>query len=127
MKYSRQRELIYKTVCDKPLHLTAEGVYNRLKKENPKLSLGTVYRNLNTLCESGMLKRVEISKGPERFDGNLIAHDHLVCENCGEIVDIPEEVVVDLSMIEAATGLTITGHSTIYKGLCPACIKKLKS
>ena len=124
MKYSRQRELIYQKVCERPLHLTAEAVYNALKEENPKLSLGTVYRNLNALCENGMLTRVEVPKGPERFDGNLHPHDHLICECCGKVVDIPEEITVDLSQVEKATGLSITGHSTIYKGLCTDCKSK---
>ena len=124
MKYSRQRELICQKVCERPLHLTAEAVYNALKEENPKLSLGTVYRNLNALCENGMLTRVEVPKGPERFDGNLHPHDHLICECCGKVVDIPEEITVDLSQVEKATGLSITGHSTIYKGLCTDCKSK---
>ena len=124
MKYSRQRELIYQKVCEQPLHLTAEAVYNALKEENPKLSLGTVYRNLNTLCDSGLLTRVEVSKGSERFDGDVLPHDHLICEDCGEVVDIPGDVAVDLSAVERATGLHITGHSTIYKGFCSRCQKK---
>ena len=45
-KYSRQRELIYKTVIENKVNPTAEFVYNYLKKDNPQLSLGTVYRNL---------------------------------------------------------------------------------
>ena len=57
-KYSRQRELIYKAVIDNNVHPTAEFIYNYLKKDNPQLSLGTVYRNLQQLYERGEINRL---------------------------------------------------------------------
>lgn len=68
-KYSRQRELIYKTVMENKVHPTAEFVYNYLKKDNPQLSLGTVYRNLQQLSDNGEINRLSIPNQPDRFDG----------------------------------------------------------
>ncbi len=79
-KYSRQRELIYKTVIENKVHPTAEFVYNYLKKDNPQLSLGTVYRNLQQLSDNGEINRLSIPNQPDRFDGVIEEHYHAVCE-----------------------------------------------
>ena len=60
MKFSRQRELIISEVLNSDEHLTADAIYERLKKENPNLSLGTVYRNLTQLSDKGMIGKVSI-------------------------------------------------------------------
>ena len=49
MNYSKQRELVFQTVLQNPIHPTADAVYEQVRRENPKISLGTVYRNLNFL------------------------------------------------------------------------------
>ena len=61
-RYSRQRELIYQALCQTDEHPTAEMVYRWLKPENPALSLGTVYRNLNLLADEGVIRRMEIGR-----------------------------------------------------------------
>ena len=60
MKYSRQRELILETVQRSDDHPTADTIYTRVRAQDPKVSLGTVYRNLNLLCENGQLLKVPI-------------------------------------------------------------------
>ena len=78
-RYSRQRELIYQSVCASRAHPTAEMVYAALKPEHPGLSLGTVYRNLHLLSDEGKLVRMPFPV--ERFDGDLHEHGHFCCEN----------------------------------------------
>ncbi len=58
MKYSRQRELILETVMENPVHPTADTVYAMVREQEPNISLGTVYRNLNLLAEQGILRRI---------------------------------------------------------------------
>ena len=68
MRYSKQRELVMQTVqqlCDHP---TAEEIYDKAAQECPNLSLGTVYRNLNSLVEAGRVRRVSIPGKADRFD-----------------------------------------------------------
>ncbi len=71
MNYSKQRELILKTVIENPIHPTADTVYEQVRRENPKISLGTVYRNLNFLSEMGILRKISMPVGSDRFDGRL--------------------------------------------------------
>ena len=74
MRYSKQRELVMQTVqqlCDHP---TAEEIYDKAAQECPNLSLGTVYRNLNSLVEAGRVRRVSIPGKADRFDHTLPWH-----------------------------------------------------
>lgn len=121
-KYSRQRELIYKTVMENKVHPTAEFVYNYLKKDNPQLSLGTVYRNLQQLSDNGEISRLSIPNQPDRFDGIIEEHYHAVCEKCGKIYDIHINEMLEVDILVAEkTGLDITGHEIIFKTICPMC------
>ena len=76
MKYSKQREMIFNCIKENPMHLTADAIYEMLKKDNPNLSLGTVYRNLSQLAEHNMIQKVSIAGYPDRFDGTLQDHFH---------------------------------------------------
>ena len=87
MRYSKQRELVLHTVeqlCDHP---TAEEIFDKAAPECPGLSLGTVYRNLNSLVEAGRVRRVSIPGRADRFDHTLCWHSHLYCTACGGVVD----------------------------------------
>ena len=85
-RYSRQREQIYQAVCGTPEHPTAEMVYEQLKPEMPRLSLGTVYRNLRQLVQEGRLRQMD---GPVvRFDSKTELHSHARCVSCGTVVDL---------------------------------------
>ena len=88
MKYSKQRELILQTVTQNPIHPTADAVYEQVRRENPKISLGTVYRNLNFLSELGILRKIPMPVGSDRFDGRLDEHYHMICDCCGRVFDV---------------------------------------
>ncbi len=122
MKFSRQREIILKHVKSFPVHPTADQVYTALKKENPGLSLGTVYRNLNQLCEIGMLQKIHIADGSDRFDGRTDRHFHMICEDCGRVFDIEtpglEEII---SHIRQRDGHEITDITLNLRGICSEC------
>ena len=80
MRYSKQRELVLQKVeqlCDHP---TAEEIYGEAVKDCPGLSLGTVYRNLNSLVDAGRVRRVSIPGKADRFDHTLCWHSHLYCK-----------------------------------------------
>ena len=85
MRYSKQRELVMQTVQNLCDHPTAEEIYDTAAKECPGLSLGTVYRNLNSLVEAGRVRRVSIPGQADRFDHTLAWHSHLYCTVCGGV------------------------------------------
>ncbi|MDE6107481.1 MAG: transcriptional repressor [Oscillospiraceae bacterium] len=127
-RYSRQRELIYEAVKGSNAHPTAEMVYQWLKPENPNLSLGTVYRNLNLLAQEGMLRRMPFPI--ERYDACTEPHSHLRCEECCRVMDLILDYDAAMDALAAQThpGIQITHHDLTFYGLCPACRdKQMKS
>lgn len=125
MKYSRQRELILETVCSVPVHPTADTVYEAVRQQEPKISLGTVYRNLNQLAECGLLLKLPMPTGGDRFDGRLDEHLHIVCQRCEAISDIELADLADLdAAVEAQTGYTVTNRTMVFAGICPNCTQK---
>jgi len=118
-RYSHQRERIYETVCGTKEHPTAQMVYDALRVEMPKLSLGTVYRNLHQMAEEGRLMELE---GPvARFDADLRPHTHARCICCGGVADLELPYDAELDRTVAAEGWNVSGHTLIFTGICPAC------
>ncbi len=87
-RYSKQRELIYENLKARCDHPTAEIIYTELKKDNPSLSLGTVYRNLNFLADAKMIRKLDVGQTIVHFDADLSAHHHFICNECQQVYDI---------------------------------------
>lgn len=101
-------------------HPTAEDVYNEIIKVIPDISLRTVYRNLNKLAEEGLLRKIQVPNAPDRFDSTLEPHQHILCTECGEFIDVfmnNEERL--LEEIKDLCGYEITGIDVVYRGRCP--------
>ena len=86
--HSRQREEILARLRSDPSHPTAAQLHGALQRELPKLSLGTVYRNLEILVADGAVRTVRGAPGGTRYDGNAGPHDHFICERCRSITDV---------------------------------------
>ena len=127
MKFSRQRELILNEVRNNHLHPTADSIYTNLKKDNPGLSLGTVYRNLSQLTEHGFISKLSMPNQSDRFDRNTKPHAHLICENCNNIFDI-ESSYIDTFINDLSTkeNIEVSNYDIILKGICTNC-KNLES
>lgn len=122
MNFSRQREIIYEQVRNFPVHPTTEEVYRALKNDNPNLSLGTVYRNLNQLSEAGMLLKIPIADGSDRFDGRTDCHYHMICEKCGRVFDVELDCLESIPQtVLKNTGHHITRVTLNLKGVCAEC------
>jgi Fur family peroxide stress response transcriptional regulator len=87
LKATPQRICVLKEL-EKKQHPTIEHLYESLRKENPSMSLATVYKNIATLKEKGVVIEVNISDGKMRYDIYSHPHVHLVCAQCGIIQDI---------------------------------------
>lgn len=118
-RYSRQRELIYDTVCASTAHPTAEMVYAALKPDHPHLSRGTVYRNLHLLAGQGKLRRLPFPV--ERFDGHLEPHSHFCCQACGQVSDVHNAYDPALDGAAQALGHQVDRHEIVYYGVCAHC------
>ncbi len=125
MKHSRQRESIKNFLLGRTDHPTAEMIYTNLRKEMPTLSLGTVYRNLSLLSEIGEINKISTGIGPDHFDGNTTPHNHFICRNCGQIIDLKMESIQHINEIAAKQFCgTIEGHVIYFHGICPDCMNK---
>lgn len=116
--------MILETVVNNPIHPTADMVYSQLKADNPNLSLGTVYRNLNLLNEMGLLRKIAVPDGSDRFDGRLDSHYHIICDKCARVLDIELNESGFDKHVEDTTGYKITSLDVVVKGICPECQKK---
>ena len=118
-RFSQQRERIYEAVRASMEHPSAQMVYDVLRQEMPRLSLGTVYRNLHQMAREGRLRELE---GPvARFDAVLPPHAHIRCVRCGQVADraLPYDRALDREA--AGDEWTVTGHELVFNGVCPAC------
>ncbi len=122
MRYSKQREVILKCVHAHGQHPCAESIYDMAKKELPRISLATVYRNLNQLAQQGEISKLQGIEGKVHFDHNAFEHSHFICHKCKTIIDIPHEAAADLkTAIYEKTGLMADSCQICCKGLCPKC------
>lgn len=121
-RFSYQREQIYRAMCGTGEHPTAETVYTWLKPAMPRLSLGTVYRNLHQLAQEGRL--TELSGPVARFDATTVPHTHFTCLRCGAVSDLELPYDWELDRLAGTGGLEIREHSLIFYGICPVCAGK---
>ena len=122
LKYSRQREMIKTFLMSRKDHPTADMVYMNVRKQQPNISLGTVYRDLTQLADLGEIRRLRIGNGADRFDADTSPHYHFVCERCKSVTDLKMESIE--SILETAGANfdgRIEGHVTYFYGICGCC------
>jgi Fur family ferric uptake transcriptional regulator len=122
LRDTKQRRAILEELQSVNTHPTADEVYEMVRKRIPRISLGTVYRNLEILSENGMIMRLEHAAGCYRFDGNPDNHYHIRCTRCGCVSDISDEPIEEIEeAIIAKTDFKIISHRLEYLGICPKC------
>ena len=125
VRQSRQRDLILEVVRSTMDHPTADWVYRQARRRLPRISLGTVYRNLKELAGEGLIREIQSGGSSARFDGNLGRHYHIRCLGCGRVSDLPLSVSSRLEEEAGrATSYLILGHEVEVHGLCPTCRRK---
>ncbi|MBC8536191.1 Fur family transcriptional regulator [Feifania hominis] len=125
-KYSRKREAILNAIRSTATHPTADWVYQKLKKEYPDLSLGTVYRNISRFKEDGRVVSVGVVGGQERLDGVTEPHAHFICRGCGAVLDVPtlpHDLAIDCE-VERGCAVKVDYHHLTFYGVCEHCLKK---
>lgn len=124
VRMTKQRRLILQALRENNIHPTADMVYEMVRKKMPRISLGTVYRNLEILTALGEIQTLELSGSQKRYDGIPQKHYHIRCLHCGRVDDAP---VAPLNRLEddlyESTVYTIMGHRLEFIGLCPDCSK----
>ncbi len=128
LKFTRQRELILKTLYEQNEHFTPEDLYLLLKGTYPHLNIGiaTVYRTLNLLEESSMATSISFGVAGKKFElANKPHHDHMICKCCGLIIEFQNDQIEHLQIkIATQHRFTITSHLMQLRGLCETCKQK---
>lgn len=122
MRRSKQREVILEVLRGTKSHPTADWIYHEVRKILPKISLGTVYRNLKLLKEKGDILELQYGDGQSRFDGNPENHYHFTCQRCGRVYDVEEPLRKDMELdLSKKLGFIITHHRVEFYGICKDC------
>ena len=127
VKYSRQRECILNNLRSRRDHPTADMVYESVREELPKISLGNVYRNLSLLAESGQILKISASAGADHFDGFTEPHNHFICRCCGKVEDmdyVPAEPIME-NASQSFDGIIDT-YELQFFGRCRDCISDIR-
>jgi Fur family ferric uptake transcriptional regulator len=125
LRMTRQREVILEELRKVNTHPSADEVYEMVRKRLPRISLGTVYRNLEILSESGDIQKLEPGCTLKRFDGNPSKHWHIRCIRCDRIADVPIVPGFEIDLKQAnATDFKVIGHRLEFLGVCPQCLAK---
>lgn len=123
MKYSRQREAILAFLKTRKDHPTAEVIYDNIRQEYPKISLGTVYRNLALLSDMGIILKLSCDDGFEHYDGNPERHYHFVCRRCRSVIDLEMDDISFINTLAEKNFLgSIEGHMAYFYGRCDKCM-----
>lgn len=91
LKATQQRLVIYQCLMASENHPTAEEIFEKVRPANPSISLGTVYKTLETLVENQLAQKVPVSENKMRYDARMEAHHHIYCTNTGEIIDFQDK------------------------------------
>ena len=126
VRYSETRDIIYNYLYDTKAHPSAEMIYNDLKIVLPKLSLKTIYTNLRFFEEHGKVVRVANVNGSDRYDANCEEHVHLVCDECGAVIDIMDADIRKAKKACQAGQAKIKSIQIVLHGTCEKCSVNLK-
>ncbi len=125
LKFTKQREVILYALYKKEEHFTPENLFLVLKREYPELNVGiaTVYRTLNMLEESHMVTSLSFGVAGKKFEfANKPHHDHMICRQCGLIIEFYNEKIEMLQLeIAKEYEFKIFGHLMQLQGLCKTC------
>ncbi len=119
---TKQREVILNLLRHTDTHPTADWIYDEVRKVIPKISKGTVYRNLNILQDMREISALSLSGAATRYEGKQENHYHFRCEKCGQVFDLDEPVDKKLDeKIASSTGFRVSYHRLEFRGLCKDC------
>lgn len=122
MRLTTQRQIILEELGKVTSHPTANEVYDMVRKRLPRIGLGTVYRNLELMAESGLILKLEVGGTQKRFDATIDPHYHIRCSQCEKVDDIDIPVQHHINEIASdATHYKILGHHIEFTGICSQC------
>ena len=99
-------------------HADIEHIYNEIKKDFVSISLATVYKNINTMLDAGIIQEIKVPQKKSKFEITKHKHSHFVCEKCGEVYDVEQPKKLDIELPE---GFEPKEASVMISGICKEC------
>jgi Fe2+ or Zn2+ uptake regulation protein len=125
---TKQRQAILEAIERTGGHLTADEIYQLVKRRHPRLSLGTVYRNLRVLIKQSVVRELDFGVAITYFEMAKESHYHLICRVCGQITDaemsLERELMALAQPAPGVGGFQIEEHRLDFIGVCASCQSK---
>lgn len=128
LRNTKQKEAVISILREMNNHPSAEEVAVKVRERYPGIGRSSVFRILSQMADNGVILRVRVPDGADRFDHRCHRHCHVKCSHCGKIVDAAECVKVEnIPFFDGMSGFKITGYSIMLEGLCESCISHAES
>jgi Fur family peroxide stress response transcriptional regulator len=118
---TKQRRVVYDTIKNTYSHPTADWVFEQVRHSLPKVSLGTVYRNLGVLKEEGLVQEIYGNDRRAHYDADISPHAHFSCESCDQIIDVRNVKTIDWKTLKDLVGCEVDDQKVIFAGRCAGC------
>ena len=123
IRITPQRQAILEFLITTNLHPTADEIYRALEKDFPNMSVATVYNNLRVFRNVGLVKELTYGDSSSRFDYRSHDHYHVICEECGKIVDFHHPGLEEVEQLAShMTNFEVSTHRLEVYGVCPDCV-----
>jgi Fe2+ or Zn2+ uptake regulation protein len=124
---THQRQVIWDILLSLHGHPSPESVYEQARQKIPSISLATVYKNIRTFIDHGLLSEVSLHHGPARLETNMHPHHHMVCIGCRSIVDVPDDLLEPVRLRSGAPpNFEVHRYSVEIHGFCSECARRLR-
>lgn len=126
-KITPQRRVVLKAFMENPeAHMSADDVYNLVKRDHPEIGLATIYRTLDLLAAVGILQKLDFGDGRSRYEltGDVEEHHHhhLICVRCGKVIGVEDDLLESLeALISRKNGFRVLDHDLKFYGHCRDC------
>lgn len=119
---TRQKEIIFETLCELRTHPTVLELYDLVRKKDPSIGQATVYRNVSKFVEEGKVRRVLTKDGIDHYDGDCSNHSHFMCNVCHRLYDLYDVNATNLIQeAKKETSFDIKEAWVLFDGICNQC------
>jgi Fur family ferric uptake transcriptional regulator len=129
LKLTRERKAVLQEIFLHPGHLEAEELAHNLRKKRKRASRATIYRTLDLLVESGIVRKVDLGHGHSHYELELDHphHEHMICLKCGKVLEFSDKAIEkDLNRLCKRSGFEPSSHRFQIFGYCDRCRKTRK-
>jgi Fur family ferric uptake transcriptional regulator len=122
-RMTNQRQVVLEELLKLRSHPTAEELHQLVRRRLPKISMATVYRNLEILSSEGLAQKMDMAGAQRRFDGDTSNHYHVRCVACGRVEDVDFDPIPNIEQaIGDRSAYKVLSHRLEFIGLCPDCL-----